>query len=254
MRPPRIAMGQIRVVGGDRTGNLSRAIEAIDRANDGDCSLIILPECLDLGWTHPSARTEAETIPGESSEKLGRKAKEAGVEVVAGLVERDGDRIYNSAIWLSRDGEILGKHRKIHILDIARDLYTPGDSLQVFQSGIGPVGMTICADNFPENIHFAKSLAAMGARLIASPCAWAVDADHDPVVEPYGDLWKTAYTDLARAHEATIIGVSNVGPIDEGPWRGRKCIGCSLAVGPGGRILAEGPYGENAESLIVVEL
>lgn len=247
-------MGQIRVVGGDRTGNLSRAIEAIDRANDGDCSLIILPECLDLGWTHPSARTEAETIPGESSEKLGRKAKEAGVEVVAGLVERDGDRIYNSAIWLSRDGEILGKHRKIHILDIARDLYTPGDRLQVFSSSIGAVGMAICADNFPENIHFAKSLAAIGARFIASPCAWAVDADHDPVAQPYGDLWRTAYTDLTRNFPVTVAGVSNVGAIDEGPWRGRKCIGCSLAMGPGGRILAQGPYGSDAESLVVFEI
>ena len=52
----------------------------------------------------------------------------------------------------------------------------------------------------------------------------------------------------------TVIGVSNVGPITGGPWAGRKCIGCSLAVGPGGEILAEGPYGEAAEPVMCVEV
>jgi hypothetical protein len=50
-----------------------------------------------------------------------------------------------------------------------------------------------------------------------------------------------------------IIGVSNVGWLTAGPWKGRKCIGCSLAMGPGGATLATGPYGETAESFVVVE-
>ncbi len=52
----------------------------------------------------------------------------------------------------------------------------------------------------------------------------------------------------------TVVGVSNVGWMTSGVWQGRKCIGCSLAVGPGGVILAEGPYGENAEALLVVQV
>jgi hypothetical protein len=52
----------------------------------------------------------------------------------------------------------------------------------------------------------------------------------------------------------TVVGVSNVGWLTAGPWKGRKCIGCSLAVGPGGEILARGPYGDTAEDLIVVEV
>ena len=51
-----------------------------------------------------------------------------------------------------------------------------------------------------------------------------------------------------------IVGVSNVGPITAGPWSGRKCIGCSLAIGADGRILAKAPYGETAQQLLAVDL
>jgi predicted amidohydrolase len=87
----------------------------------------------------------------------------------------------------------------------------------------------------------------MGAQLLLSPSAWAVEADHDNSREPYGDLWRQSYRELARLYDLTVIGVSSVGRLAAGPWKGRKVIGCSLAVGPGGEILAEGPYGEDAE-------
>lgn len=51
-----------------------------------------------------------------------------------------------------------------------------------------------------------------------------------------------------------IFGVSKVGSIDDGPWAGRKCIGCSLAVDAAGREILQGPYGEDAESLILIEV
>jgi hypothetical protein len=92
----------------------------------------------------------------------------------------------------------------------------------------------------------------MGARLLISPSAWAVEADHDNQKEPYGETWTVPYTTLARLYDMTVVGVSNVGRINGGVWRGRKCIGCSLAVGPGGQLLARGPYGESAEALLAV--
>jgi hypothetical protein len=49
------------------------------------------------------------------------------------------------------------------------------------------------------------------------------------------------------------VGVSNVGYLTAGPWRGRKCIGCSIAMGPGGELLGVAPYGASAEALVVVE-
>ena len=58
--------------------------------------------------------------------------------------------------------------------------------------------------------------------------------------EPYGGLWLDSYEELARLYDLTVIGVGNVGRLTGGPWRGRKCIGCSLAVGPGGVVLRGG--------------
>jgi hypothetical protein len=80
-----------------------------------------------------------------------------------------------------------------------------------------------------------------------------VDADHDNARDPYGKLWLDAYSELARLYDVSVIGTSNVGWLTAGPWKGRKCIGCSLALGPTG-VLARGPYGEAAEAVTVVEV
>lgn len=248
----KLAMGQMLVVGGDAGGNLGRAAEMVRRAGEQGCAIIVLPECLNLGWTHPSARDLAQTIPGNHSDELSRAARRAQIYIAAGLVEREGDRIYNAAVLIAPDGRILLKHRKINELDIARHLYSTGESLAVARTPIGTIGIDICADNFPESLAIGHSLALMGARILLSPSAWAVEADHDNSKDPYGGLWRESYSTLARLYSMTVVGVSCVGWIEGGAWDGRKCIGCSLAVGPGGTILAEGPYGESAESLIVI--
>ena len=100
----------------------------------------------------------------------------------------------------------------------------------------------------------SRTLALMGAQIIVSPCAWAVPADHDQAREPYGALWRGCYGGVARDHRIWIAGASNVGPITAGAWAGRKCIGCSLVVGPEGESVAQAPYGENAESLLIVDV
>jgi len=249
----RIAMAQVLVVCGEREANLARARRMIERAADEHAGIVVLPECLDLGWTWPGARTEAQPIPGPASQVLADAARRCSIHVVAGLSERAGERVYNAAVLLAPTGEILLRHRKINELDIARDLYATGESLAVASTAFGVVGIAICADNFPESLCLGRALAQMGARLLLSPCAWAVDADHDNAAEPYGDLWLGAYSTLTRKHELTVVGVSNVGWLTGGPWKGRKCIGCSIAMGPGGVLLAKAPYGEDAEALVVVD-
>src|SRR4051812_47788772 len=249
----RAGMAQILVEGGRPDANLGRAEGAIGRAAAEGCRLVILPECLDLGWTDPSARELARPIAGPHSDRLARAARQHRVFVAAGLVERAGDRLYNAAVLLGPDGRILLHHRKVNELDIALDLYAVGDRLGVAETALGTIGLAICADNFGNSLAVGHVLARMGARLILSPSAWAVDADHDDE-EPYGRLWLDSYTELARLYDLTILGVSNVGRLTNGPWRGRKCIGCSLAVGPGGVVLARGPYGASAEAEVVVEI
>lgn len=249
-----LGMAQMRVEGGQPEQNLRRAVDMIHQAAEQGCAIIVLPECLDLGWTDPAARQLAQPIPGPHSDLLAVAAQQTGVYVIAGLTERARDRIYNAAVLLSPQGELLLKHRKINIMEIAQDLYTPGGSLAVAETPLGTIGLAICADNFPNSLALGHVLARMGAQLILSPCAWAMPPEHDSHREPYGDLWKTAYTTLTQLYDLTVVGVSNVGWLRGGPWQGYKCIGCSLALGPGGVILAEGPYGEAAESLIMVEV
>lgn len=249
-----LAMGQMLVEGGAPNQNLARAVQMISQASSRGCRIIVLPECLDLGWTHPSALHMAQPIPGAHTQILCTAAREHGIYVAAGLVERDGDHVYNSAVLISPVGDILLKHRKINELSIAHHLYTTGCSLAVADTSFGRTALNICADNFPNSLAIGHSQARMGARILLSPSSWAVPADFNHQKTPYGDLWEGSYKTLALHYQIPVIGVSNVGWLTAGPWEGQKCIGCSLAVGPDGEILAKGTYGEEAEELIVVEV
>jgi predicted amidohydrolase len=254
-RPYRIGLGQILVEGGRPEANLDRAVAMAARAATEGCRVVVLPECLDFGWTDPSAREGAQPIPGAHSDRLAQAAAEHGIHVVAGLVERDGDRLYNASVLLGPDGRLLLHHRKINELDIGLELYAVGDRLQVLETEeLGTVAIPICADNYWTSRAVGHVLCRMGAQVLLSPSAWAVVPEHDEAAEPYGDDWLPSYGELAQLYDVTVVGVSNVGLMTAGPWAGRPCIGKSLAVGPGGTVLARGPYGVDAEALVVVEV
>ena len=132
-------------------------------------------------------------------------------------------------------------------------MYGLGDRLGAAETRFGRIGLMICADAFVEGQVISRSLARMGAKLILSPCAWAVPADHDHAKTPYGQLWIDSYAPVSREFGVAIAGGSNVGSIQSGPWAGRKCIGCSLVMGREGIPLARGRYGEDAEEVLYVE-
>ena len=253
-RALRVGMAQILVVPGEVEGNLGRAAAAIAAAAGKGCDVVVLPECLDVGWTFPGARDLARPIPGPTTDRLGEAAASAGVMVVAGLTERDGDRIFNSAVLIGADGALLATHRKINELDFERELYSAGTSLRVTHTPLGVIGVTICADNAYPTLALGRALAAMGAEILLSPCAWAVPPGFDNSVRAYGDEWVTAYGALARETGMPVVGVSNVGPVVGGAWDGWSCIGASLAVGTNGEVIRQAPFGLTAESLVVVEV
>ena len=89
MKKIKIGLGQLLVEGGEPERNLARAIDLIKDAKKNDCSLILLPECLDFGWTHPSGINGARPIPGEFSETLCNEAKANNIYICAGLTEKD---------------------------------------------------------------------------------------------------------------------------------------------------------------------
>ncbi|GIQ69433.1 carbon-nitrogen hydrolase family protein [Xylanibacillus composti] len=249
----KIAMGQMLVEPGAPGQNLQRAKGMIREAAGQGCHVIVLPECMDLGWTYAEAQSMAQPIPGAYCEELAQAAREHQIHVVAGLTEKAEDRLYNASVLIGPNGQLLAKHRKINELAFAQQLYSIGNSLGVAETPFGTVALTICADNSPSALELGRATARMGAQIVLSPCAWAVPADHDNSREPYGDMWKSSYGTLANEHGMTIVGVSNVGRVKGGEWDGWKCIGCSLAVGPDG-VITQGPYGEDAESLMTIEL
>jgi predicted amidohydrolase len=248
-------MAQMLVRTSAAAENLARAEKAIARAKSLDCDFVVLPECLDLGWTNPASRQLATPIPGPFSNRLAQAARQHAIHVVAGLHERDGERLFNTSVLFDDTGRLVHKHHKINELDIAWDLYTRGDSLALAATRFGKIAVSICADNSPGSVSLGHAAGHLGARMILSPCAWAVPADYDPAKEPYGwNVWDDSYPDIARRHRMPVIGVSNVGPVEAGPWKGRLCIGSSLAVSGHGTVLVRGPYGVDAEALLTVDL
>lgn len=167
MTPFKLALAQMPVIGGERDANLCCAVEFISKAANAGAAIILLPEALDLGWCHDSARASAGVIPGgESCLRLREAARTHRIHVCAGLIERAGDRLFNSAVLISPEGEVLLHHRKLNELAMAHHLYAQGDRLAVVRTPLGIMGLMICADGFAPGQVVSRALGLMGAQII----------------------------------------------------------------------------------------
>lgn len=254
-RTIRVALAQIRVDPADPDGNVERAVAAVRAAKGQGAEAVVLPECLDHGWTSPTARDRATTVPdGYACRALSDIARQQAIVVCAGLTERDGPQVYNTAVLIESDGSLLHKHRKVHELAIGHQTYDRGDRLAVVESSLGAIGVLVCADACSDEATLLRGLGAMGAEVVLSPCAWAVRPDYDNDAEPYGALWHDTYVAAAGKYRMPVVGVSYVGPVVGGAWDGWNCIGCSLAVDSDATVAAKGPYGADAAWVETVEL
>jgi predicted amidohydrolase len=251
----KLAMIQMRIEPGAKAANLRRAASLVADAARHGAQVAVLPEAMPVGWTHARSAALADAIPtGETCEVLQSLAREHRILICAGVVELAGSKVYNAAVLIAPDQQVLLHHRKIYELEMAHGCYALGDRLAVTDTPFGRIGVMICADAFAPGQSISRTLGLMGADLILSPCAWAVPADHDNTREPYGQLWRDNYGPVARDFKMWIAGVSNVGPIATGSWAGQKCIGCSLLVGPDGREALQGPYGVDAETILHADI
>jgi len=248
----KIGMCQLLVEGGEPERNLQRANLIIKQAADQNCDIALLPECLDLSWTHPSAKTRANPIPGPYSDILCDSAKKNNIFVCAGLTEKFQDKVYNSAILINSKGNIILKYRKINVLVVGQEFYQIGNSLSVVETPFGIIGVNICSDNYTDGLPIGHTLARMGAQLILSPSSWTVSYAVTEETDPYGEKWVKPYSTLAELYNLVIVGTTSVGVIVGGPYEGMKMIGCSLAVNESG-IIAQGEYNEFAGELVIAE-
>ena len=136
-------------------------------ANKG-ADLVVLPETLTYYGSGGSYSDAAETIPGPSTEYFASLAKQHDLHIVAGLIERDKHLIYNVAVLLGPDGEMIGKYRKVTLPrgEIEGGIM-PGNDYPVFDTRFGKVGMMICYDGFFPEV--ARELSNRGAEVIAWP-------------------------------------------------------------------------------------
>ena len=249
----KIGMGQLLVEGGEPERNLKRAGKMLEDAAEKSCRLVLLPECLDFAWTHPSAKTEAQPIPGPYSDILCKLAKTYNLYLCAGLTERSEDKVYNTAIFISPEGNILLKYRKINVLTVAQDIYSIGQTLSVVKTPFGVVGVNICSDNYIDSLDIGHTLARMGAQIILSPSSWTVDYSTVEGDILYGKKWLKPYQTLAVAHDLIVVSATAVGVIVGGVYEGKKMVGCSLAVNKDG-IVAEGKYNEFTGQLVIADI
>lgn len=171
MRDIRIAAAQFEYHDGDKAYNLSRIRELTRRAVECGAEVVSFHECCIPAYSFVQTFTRealtelAEPVPdGPSTRELIRIAAEYRVPVLAGLFERDGDRLHNTYVCVTGDG-LVARHRKLHTF-VSRHL-TPGNEYTVFDLLDCRFGMLICYDNnLPENVRIA---ALRGAEIIFMP-------------------------------------------------------------------------------------
>jgi formamidase len=167
----------------------------------------------------------AEPIPGPMTERLGALAKRRGVWLVPGSIyERDGDAVYNTAVVVSPDGELVASYRKLFPWT-PYERIEPGREPCVFElPGVGTLGLCICYDIwFPE---VTRSLAFRGAEAILHPSLTATWDRH---------LEQVLVRAAAIANQAFVLDVNGVGELGGGQ---------SVLVGPDGDLLHEAGVGE----------
>src|SRR5262245_20917745 len=98
-------MIQMRVVPGDKATNLRHAEQLVATAANHGAQVAVLPEAMPAGWTDASTAALADEIPtGETCRTLSRLAEEHRLFLCAGVVERDGDQVFNAAAFFGPDG------------------------------------------------------------------------------------------------------------------------------------------------------
>jgi predicted amidohydrolase len=154
--------------------NVRQFMELIDRAVPEKTDVILLPEGMTVVGTGKSDVDVAESLPGPTSEHLGEMARRRNSYIVAGIYEREGAAVYNTAILIDRAGRLIGKYRKVYLPreEIEAGL-TPGNDFPVFRTDFGKIGVMICWD--VEYADPARALALKGAEMILLPI-W--DGDH----------------------------------------------------------------------------
>ena len=243
----------------DPKENLEKAIGKVNEAAQRGAQIVCLQELFRSQYFCREERAElfdlAESIPGESTEALGKLARELKVVIIASLFERRAAGVYhNTAAILNADGVIQGLYRKMHIPDdplyFEKYYFTPGDlGFRSFDAPFGKIGVLVCWDQwYPEG---ARITALEGAEILFYPTAigW-----HPSEKAQYGaaqlDAWRTIQRAHAIANGVYVAAVNRVG-YEGPPEHGLEFWGSSFIADPFGQVIAEAST--DKEEILIAE-
>ncbi|XP_052773075.1 omega-amidase NIT2-like [Mya arenaria] len=175
----KLALVQL-AVGASKPDNLARASRLIKEAASKGANIVALPECFNSPYGTSYFPEYAEPIPGPSTDTLVKSAQENKIYLVGGSIpEKDGDKIYNTCTVFDPSGNMIGKHRKMHLFDIdvpgkirfqESETLSPGDDFTMVDTPMCKLGIGICYDiRFAE---MAQIYAKNGCKLLIYPGAF----------------------------------------------------------------------------------
>ena len=226
MREISIAVVQMSPKLNESSENLLKMSEMIGKiASQEKVDLIVFPELITSGNELGLRFTElAQRVPGPTVNLIAQRANDYGVYVAFGMVtkERVESVLYNSAILIGPDGELVDVYNKVHLRGEERMAFREGIRLSVNDTEVGTIGMLLGYDlAFPE---IARSLALDGADMILVMANWEVN---------YMDEWKTYLRSRAYENSVYVVGANRVGEDITLNFGGE-----SMVVGPRGQIFA----------------
>jgi nitrilase len=270
----RVAVIQAAPILMDLNSTIEKSVRLIGEAGERGANIIVFPEAfipayprgLSFG-TVIGSRTEdgrkdwyrywenSIPVPGEATEILGEAAREAGVYLVMGVIERDsensGGTLYCTVIFIGPDGSLLGKHRKIKPTAAERIVWGEGDgsTLPVFDTPYGKIGALICWENYMPLARAA--MYAQGIQLYITPTA------------DVRETWQSTIRHIAMEGRCFVLSCNqyvtkDMYPEDLACYDDLKsapevmCNGGSAIVGPLGEYITEPVWGK--EDIIIADL
>ncbi|KAG5368529.1 putative hydrolase NIT3 [Yarrowia sp. C11] len=228
--------------GADKAANIATVTSKVAEAASNGAKLVVLPECFNSPYAVSAFPKYAEKIPGgETTTALSDLAKKHNLFLVGGSYpESDAGKVYNTSVAFSPSGDIISKHRKLHLFDIdvpgkitfkESETLTGGDKITLFDmEGYGKIGLGICYDiRFPE---VAATAARKGAFAMIYPGAFNTTT---------GPLhWHLLARARAVDNQVYVIACSPAQDLNSG----YHAFGHSLVSDPLGKIIAEADVDE----------
>ena len=226
MREITVATVQMKPKLGEAEDNLVKMSEMISKiASQQKVDLIVFPELITSGYELGVRFTEmAQRVPGPTVNLIAQRANEYGVYIAFGMVtkERVESVLYNSALLVGPEGELLDIYNKIHLRGEERMAFREGYKLPVIETEVGNIGLMCGYDlAFPE---VARSLVLDGADILCVVGNWEAAAI---------DEWRTYLRARAYENAVFVVGANRVGEDVTLTFGGE-----SMIVGPRGQIFA----------------